>query len=112
MQHKILKYNKSTFMHAEKIICTLNRHLLFTSLFIFLLSSATIWRGIWRALIYWRRLSQNTPSKIQKIIQENLSKSQLCVPVRNNPLHTKWELDMVESSCSMKIYGIQLSRPD
>ena len=71
-----------------KIICTLNRHLLFTSLFIFLLSSATIWRGIWRALPSWRRLSQNIPSKIQKIIQENLSKSKHCVPVRQNPSHS------------------------
>ena len=73
---------------CRKIICTLNTHLSFTSLFIFLLLLATIWRGVWRALLFWRGQSQKIPSKIQKINQENLSKSKLCVTVRKNPLHT------------------------
>ena len=37
-------------------------HVLFSYLFIFLLSSATIWRGIWRALVVWRGLSHKTGS--------------------------------------------------
>ena len=74
MQHKILEFIKSTFMHAEKIFVH-STHIFFL-------------RGIWRALLSWRCLSQNIPSKIQRIIQENLSKSKLCVPVRKNQLHS------------------------
>ena len=69
----------------KNYLYTQHTSIVYFSLYLYSLVSQYLARDLARACIIGQPVTEN-PSKIQKIIKENLSKSKLCVPVRKSPL--------------------------